>query len=237
MTTDLNHNDDAGRLNQPPRWVLPVLGLIGVVLGLLIGGLLSTLRTSSLDDNSAEAGFARDMITHHSQAVDMATLARDRSTDDKLRTLALDMALTQQNQIGQMQAWLNVWSLPQASKDPPMTWMGMPTEGLMPGMATPADVNRLRSLNGREAEILFLNLMIAHHQGGVSMAQAALQRSQQPQVRALAGSIVAGQQNEIKLMTEYLKERGATPAPAATPGMGGMDMGATKQPLHLSLIW
>jgi uncharacterized protein (DUF305 family) len=87
-------------------------------------------------ENSPEVGFARDMMTHHAQAVDMATVLRDRTADTEMRQLALDIMLTQQAQIGQMQGWLNVWGYPIASIEPAMAWMEMPTTDPMPGMAT-----------------------------------------------------------------------------------------------------
>src|SRR3712207_5353493 len=57
-------------------------------------------------DSSPEAGFARDMMVHHAQAVEMAEILRDKSESEEMRTLAADIALTQQAQIGQMQGWL-----------------------------------------------------------------------------------------------------------------------------------
>lgn len=172
--------------------------------------------------DSAEAGFARDMMTHHAQAVDMATLIRDRSDDPEIRQLALDILLTQQGQIGQMEGWLTLWNLPIASTDPAMAWMGMPTTGSLPGMATPDQINQLRTLTGLPAEVMFLNLMIPHHVAGVEMARAILERTQHAQVRALAESIVAAQENEIIVMQALLKKKGATliAAPTGMPGMG-----------------
>jgi uncharacterized protein (DUF305 family) len=76
------------------------------------------------------------MIVHHANAVEMATILRDRTDDDAMRLFALDIMMTQQAQIGQMQGWLQVWGLPIAPSAPEMAWMGMPVEGLMPGMAT-----------------------------------------------------------------------------------------------------
>ena len=87
-------------------------------------------------DGSAEAGFARDMMVHHAQAVGMAEIVRDKTESEDVRILATDIALTQQAQIGQMQGWLAVWGLPVAGTEPAMAWMGHPTEGRMPGMAT-----------------------------------------------------------------------------------------------------
>ncbi|MEV4010737.1 DUF305 domain-containing protein [Nonomuraea angiospora] len=57
-------------------------------------------------DASVEAGFARDMQAHHAQAVQMTLIVRDRISDREVRTLAYDIATTQQQQIGQMYAWL-----------------------------------------------------------------------------------------------------------------------------------
>ncbi|MCC6705255.1 MAG: DUF305 domain-containing protein, partial [Thermomicrobiales bacterium] len=104
--------------------------------------------------DSAEAGFARDMITHHQQAVQTAMIIRDRLPDDapvQLDQFLWDIISTQQNQIGQMQAWLNVWGLTQGTVDPPMKWMGHEVTGLMPGMMTAEQVEGLRTLPVDEA--------------------------------------------------------------------------------------
>ncbi|MDP9825766.1 DUF305 domain-containing protein [Kineosporia succinea] len=179
-------------------------------------------------DNSAAAGLARDMIDHHAQAVDMATIVQRRTQDDDIRYLTTDMALTQSNQMGQMQAWLNVWGLSIGRSGEPMAWMqgheaehrnaGLSADethldenGLMPGMATQADVNKLRTLPTEQADILFLQLMIKHHRGGVAMAQAALNLTDEPVVVSLSRAIVKGQEAEITLMENMLKERGAQP--------------------------
>ncbi|MEV6157084.1 DUF305 domain-containing protein [Nonomuraea sp. NPDC052129] len=160
-----------------------------------------------------EAGFARDMQTHHAQAVQMALIVRDRTSDREIRTLAYDIATSQQQQIGQMYAWLDVWGLPQASSQPRMAWMrqghqNMSGAAAMPGMATATQIKELEQAGGKDAEILFLRLMIPHHQGGVQMAQAAVQ-SEQPQVNRMAGAILAAQKAEIDLMRRMLAARGA----------------------------
>jgi len=181
--------------------------LLAILLGVL-GYWLGMRQSGGPGDPSAEAGMARDMITHHAQAVDMATLIRDRSEDGDMRQLAIDIMLTQQGQIGQMQGWLNLWGYPVARTGPAMAWMDMPTTGLMPGMATPEQINQLRGLHGEDAEVLFLDLMIAHHRSGVEMARAALERAKMPEVRSLAQSMVDGQTSEIALMEELLQQRG-----------------------------
>ena len=106
-----------------------------------------------------------------------------------------------------------------------MAWMDMPMDGPMPGMAARDSVNRLQTLQGVEADILFMQLMIPHHQGGVIMAQGALERAEQPQVRLLAETIVNSQTAEIAYMQELLQQKGATPMPDSLPmDHAGMEM-------------
>ena len=171
-------------------------------------------------DASVEAGFARDMATHHAQAAEMAFIVRDASTDERLRALAYDIIITQTAQRGMFMGWLQQWGLSQASTRPRMVWMtghehpdSSPAAGatLMPGMAGPDELERLRRARGAEAEVLFLQLMIRHHEGGVQMARALLAESARDEVVTMARSIESAQAGEIALMTDMLAERGAQP--------------------------
>lgn len=173
--------------------------------------------------NSAEAGFARDMKTHHGQAVEMAMLLLPRveaieGPDSQMVAFLRDIILTQQNQIGQMEGWLHVWDLPLGSDQSPMAWMGHEVNGLMPGMATSDQVAALNTLPENEAVISFLQLMIVHHQSAVDMANAILDRTDVDVVRTLAQSIINTQQAEISLMQEFLGQYQAQPESPATPG-------------------
>ncbi len=159
-------------------------------------------------EGSAEVGFARDMMVHHAQAVQMAEILRDKTDSQELRTMSADIALTQQAQIGQMQGWLAVWGLPPTSTEPAMGWMGHPTEGRMPGMASPEDLNELQKASAEEADVLFLQLMIPHHEAAVPMAEAVLEETDREEVERLAGAIAASQQSEIQLMQGLLNQRG-----------------------------
>ncbi|MFE3031005.1 DUF305 domain-containing protein [Streptomyces canus] len=166
---------------------------------------------------SADAGFARDMAVHHQQAVEMSYIVRDRTKDAEVRRLAYDIAQTQANQRGMLLGWLDLWGLPKVSADPPMTWMGMgdmPSAGegsLMPGMATDSEMKKLGTLNGKQAEIFYLQLMTDHHQGGVHMAKGCVDRCEVGVEKRLAQGMVAAQRSEIDLMASMLKERGAKP--------------------------
>jgi uncharacterized protein (DUF305 family) len=159
-------------------------------------------------EDSAEAGFARDMMVHHAQAVQMAEIVRDKTESEEIRTMAADIALTQQAQIGQMQGWLAVWGLPATGREPAMTWMGHPTEGRMPGMASPEELNNLQQASPEEADVLFLQLMIPHHEAAVPMSEAVLEETDRPEVERLAGAIAASQLGEIEMMKGLLNQRG-----------------------------
>jgi uncharacterized protein (DUF305 family) len=181
-------------LNGP----LVLLAVVSVLAGGIALALLFASQPPSND--SPEAGFARDMIVHHAQAVQMAEIIRDKTKSDSMRLLASDISLTQQAQIGIMQGWLQAWGLPITGEEPAMAWMGHPTDGLMPGMATPDEIDRLYTLPPDRADVLFLRLMIAHHQAAIPMAQAVLKRTDEPEVSQLANSIIASQRAEIENM-------------------------------------
>ncbi|MFJ6661057.1 DUF305 domain-containing protein [Streptomyces sp. NPDC091377] len=169
--------------------------------------------------DSADAGFARDMSVHHQQAVEMSYIVRDRTDDEEVRRLAYDIAQTQANQRGMMLGWLDLWGLPKVSAKPPMTWMDMgdmPTAGegaLMPGMATDKEMEKLGELNGKQAEIFYLQLMTKHHNGGIHMAAGCVERCTVGAEKRLAQGMMRGQQSEIDLMADLLKERGADATP------------------------
>ncbi|MFI8092534.1 DUF305 domain-containing protein [Streptomyces sp. NPDC086080] len=168
---------------------------------------------------SADAGFARDMAVHHQQAVEMSYIVRDRTDDEEVRRLAYDIAQTQANQRGMLIGWLDLWELPKVSADPPMTWMGMGDTAsgedgaLMPGMATHTEMERLGTLDGKRAEVFYLQLMTDHHKGGVHMAQGCVRACEVGVEKRLARGMVEAQESEIALMASMLKERGAAARP------------------------
>lgn len=191
-------------------WVTVGL-VVGLVLGVAVGLLVPGLTRPG--DTSVEAGFARDMSSHHAQAVEMAILAHGKTTDPDVRTLSADIALTQQGQIGAMLSWLRDWHLSPTGSQPRMAWMpdggGTITDGLMPGMATDAERAQLRAATGRDFDVMFLRLMLNHHLGGIHMAEAALDLADDDQVHSLAESMVAGQKKEIAAIQALLDKLGA----------------------------
>lgn len=205
--------------------ILSAIAVLGLFALAFTAGRVSA-GTEHPDSTSADAGFARDMQAHHLQAVEMSMIVREKVEDETLRAVAYDIVTTQQGQAGQMYAWLEEWGLPQSTSEPRMAWMAeasgehggmdmgsggddasmLTPEGLMPGMATQAQLGGLRAAEGEDAERLYLNLMIGHHEAGVDMAAAGVELGQTEQVRSLATKIRSGQQSEIDLMRSMLAD-------------------------------
>jgi uncharacterized protein (DUF305 family) len=211
------------------NWSVAYALLLIIAVLIAVASLYLLATSQPPGEGSAEAGFARDMTFHHAQAVEMAEIVRFKTDNADIRTLATDIALTQQAQIGQMQGWLDVWGLPATGTEPAMSWMGHPTEGRMPGMATPEEVNGLENAPPAEADRQFLYLMIRHHRGAIPMAEAILERTNRPEVRQLAQAIAATQRQEIRLMDEMSRARlvGFAEVPLVTIERSGVSGTAT----------
>jgi uncharacterized protein (DUF305 family) len=224
MSTTLEH-DTAEPLAPEGRGLritlIAIIALAALVLAGTAGWLVrggGSSSTSSMSGSSVDVGFARDMSTHHTQAVTMAGYERDNTSDSKLKLLAYDIETSQQFQVGEMQGWLDAWNQPRNSTNP-MAWMGgshmaMGANALMPGMATPAQMNTLESLHGKALDVLFLQLMIHHHQGGLPMAKYALAHAKTQYVRDLAQAMISAQSSEIITMEQMLRALGGQPLPA-----------------------
>ncbi len=203
--------------------VLAVL-LLGAAIGLLIK-LPGSSDASVPPRDSVDVGFATDMAAHHLQGVQMANIARDRSTTIEIKQLAFDVESTQLEQIGRMKGWLFLWGMPEQSVDGThMAWMEESAEHShsteagtgatgMPGMASSEELTKLRSLSGTELDTFFLQLMLRHHIGGAPMAEYAAGHAGQSVVRLLADNMLKSQSSEVDYMKQLLTQRGAVPLP------------------------
>ncbi|WP_375500879.1 DUF305 domain-containing protein [uncultured Jatrophihabitans sp.] len=210
--------------NAPPdgqclrRTLLTIIAVAALVLAGALGYALhgSSTSSSAATPTAVDVGFAQDMSTHHVQATTMAGYERDTTTDPALKSLATDIETSQQFQVGEMQGWLDQWD---KSRNNPnqMSWMGMGMgigpNALMPGMATPAQMTKLESSTGKTLDILFLQLMIHHHQGGLQMAAYARDHGSNLSVIRLAGAMYALQSQELVQMEQLLRQLGGTPLP------------------------
>jgi uncharacterized protein (DUF305 family) len=193
-----------------------IVGVVVAAILLAIGfgaGLLT--RPGTPGDDSSEAGFARDMSTHHAQAVEMGMIAYQKATLPDVRTLGGDIAITQQGQIGVMSTWLKDWGLDANSSRPPMSWMpnghNELVNNLMPGMATREEVDKLKNATGRQVDILFCQYMLRHHLGGIHMVDDVLAQNPRPDVRDLADTMKKNQTAEVSVLRTLLNQLGAQP--------------------------
>lgn len=206
-------------------WVrqLAIVGAVLALLGIgLAGGLFVASAGAPTPDpgpGAVDIGFSQDMSTHHEQAIQMASWARDHTTDVAVKQLAYDIEATQTQQVGRLQGWLELWSAPAAATGPYMAWMadshGMTGMGVtrMPGMATSEELQGMRALSGQAFDVRFLQLMLRHHQGGSAMLQYAADRASTVAVRNIAAQMLSSQTAEADLITSMLAERGAQPIP------------------------
>jgi uncharacterized protein (DUF305 family) len=144
----------------------------------------------------ADVMFAQMMIPHHEQAVEMAGLAPTRSTDPQVLAMAAQIAAAQQPEIDLMKSWLTTWGVP---------IMADHSGHDMAGMMSDDDLDALESLTGTEFDEAFLTMMIAHHEGALSMVKPVLD-SDDPAVKALAEAIAEVQTREIAQMRAMLAE-------------------------------
>lgn len=163
-------------------------------------GATSTATASSAigSFNEADVAFAQAMIPHHQQAVRMALLAPERAADAEVRALAEQIRAAQDPEIATMTGWLRTWQRPTAMPGHETGHQGMP------GMMSDAQLAALTAASGRDFDRMFSELMIAHHEGAVTMAQQELANGANPAAKELAQQIVTAQQAEIATMKALL---------------------------------
>ncbi|MEU7909229.1 DUF305 domain-containing protein [Actinoplanes sp. NPDC049118] len=154
--------------------------------------------------NGADVAFAQHMIVHHQQAVEMAALADTRAADPQVKDLANRIEAAQAPEIATMTGWLTAWGRPPATPDG--GGHGSEHES-MPGMMSDADMRKLAGSTGAAFDKQFLTMMIAHHEGAITMANEETAEGSNPDAKALAAKIVTDQQAEITTMKDLLAGR------------------------------
>ena len=167
--------------------------------------------------SDADVKFLQGMIAHHAQALEMTTLLTSRSQQDTMRRLAQRIRLSQEDEITMMQGWLRARGEDAPSSNPPR----MPDSELMPGMLSEAEMSRLGLARGTEFDRLFLELMIKHHRGALTMVRNLLSQrgtAQESQLFAFTSDITADQGMEIDRMDAMLVGRSSDPRVGLTAG-------------------
>ena len=157
--------------------------------------------------NDQDVDFATNMIPHHQQAIEMAAMVPDRSTDPAVLKLASDISAAQGPEIETLKVFLVQWRqgadtpAPSESPDP---HQAMDPSMDMQGMVDAAAIANLASLKGPEFDKLWMQSMISHHEGAIEMANAEIAGGANVDAKTLAQQIVTAQQGEITQMKQML---------------------------------
>ena len=148
--------------------------------------------------NADDVTFASGMVPHHRQAVQMADLAAGRASSPEVKDLAARIKDAQSPEIAQMTGWLAGWGAPAPSDMTGMAGMGGD------GMMSDDDMTSLDAATGTAFDTAFLQGMTAHHRGAIAQAKTELTKGINPEAKALAGKIIAGQSTELAEMATLL---------------------------------
>jgi len=160
---------------------------------------------SRVQYTAADVQFMQGMIGHHRQAVEMVELLRTRTSSDAMRKLGDRIDLSQADEIKMMAHWLEA----RGQEVPGPHAMHMHGATLMPGMLTAEEMERLAAARGAEFDRLFLEGMIKHHGGALTMVKdlfATAGAGQESEIFAFASDVDADQRMEIARMDAMLKE-------------------------------
>lgn len=195
--------------------------IVGLVAGLALagcgaGGASSTpIRSmpamSSGDAMSLDQQFIDMMVPHHQSAVAMAEVALKRGEHAEIKALATDIISAQTDEISQLREWRKIWF--GSDQTPGMNAMPMLPGMDMPGMDMPGgsmgstmdmtkDVAKLK--DATPFDKAFIEAMTEHHRTAIAAASIAEAQATKPEIKALAGQIIAAQQGEIDKMAAWL---------------------------------
>lgn len=162
--------------------------------------------TSGVRHTAADVRFMQGMIGHHAQALDMVALVTTHSRSEDLRRLALRIEVSQADELQMMRQWLG-----RRGEALPDAHAHHMAHGQMPGMLTAAQMSQLAAARGPAFDRLFLEGMIQHHQGALTMVKELFKNSgggQEPEMFDFASDVEADQAMEIARMSAMLKELG-----------------------------
>ena len=188
---------------------------------------------ASLSYTDADVKFMQGMIMHHSQALQMAEMVETRSSREAIQLMALRISLSQEDEIAMMEDWLAERGLPRAMPMADMQAMAANPE-MMPGILTEAELNELAGLTNQEFDSRFLQLMIKHHEGAITMVDRLLDQpgtAQDSVLFAFTTDVTSDQTSEIERMSAMLA--GFSPDPRVNLKPGYDDAGQAALNMRL----
>jgi uncharacterized protein (DUF305 family) len=183
---------------QNPRNIVTMLVTMALVAGM--AGWLIGHERNAVESSDVDVGFLQDMRAHHEQAIEMSlTFLGLDDVDPQLVPIARSIAFGQGMEIGVMIQLLREMGAPTESDEgQAMAWMGMPmNDADMPGMASDDELDALSIASGAEADRQFVDLMTAHHEGGLEMLDHAAEHASNDDVRMYAAAWAGAQRSEI----------------------------------------
>jgi len=157
----------------------------------------------------ADVHFMQGMIHHHGQALDMTDLLASRTGSEEMRLLALRIDISQTDEMGMMASWLEA-----RGEDAPTVRgqeaSALDTDHLMPGMLTDRQMAQLAAATGEVFDRMFLEFMILHHQGALTMVSELFlvsRAAEEPMIFQFASNVDADQSAEIGRMNRMLQAR------------------------------
>ncbi|KFG75011.1 DUF305 domain-containing protein [Streptomyces mutabilis] len=153
--------------------------------------------------NAADVAFAKGMIPHHRQAVEMADLAPERAGSPEVEKLAAEIKKAQAPEIRTLSGWLTSWGEEVPADGAAMDHSTHGMDG-MDGMMTDQEMRGLEDASGEAFDTAFLELMIRHHEGAVAMARAEQADGAHAPAKKMAGEIITSQSAEIERMKRLL---------------------------------
>ena len=153
----------------------------------------STSSSVSAEFNDADVMFVQMMMPHHEQAVAMSDmLLKKNGVNPEVTALAEQIKAAQQPEIDTMKSFLTAWG-----REPMGDGMGGMDHGGDDGMATDAEMKKFEAADGAAGQKMYLEMMTAHHQGAISMAQDEIRDGKNPEAVQMAKDIVATQEQEV----------------------------------------
>ena len=162
--------------------------------------------------SDTDIAFAQLMIPHHQQAIEMADLAATNATSADVKALTAQIKAAQDPEIAMMTQWLTSWGAPVQMPGTTDGGIGMDHGDMdmgglsASGMMTAQDMDTLGMATGTDFDTMWLQMMIAHHQGAIAMAEQVAASTTNAEVKDLADAIVSGQDAEITTMQQLLAD-------------------------------
>ena len=145
---------------------------------------------------SYDLQFIDTMKRHHQTAVHMAQMAQGKASDAKVKEFARKAVADQTSEIQQLEQWRNQW-FPNAPDAHSTQLAGANSMNM--------DMAHMQNMTGHAFDMMFVDMMIPHHQGAIEMSREALQRSQRQEINSFAQQVIEKQQKEIAELQAWKK--------------------------------